>query len=128
MSDLRKVLLVDDEPDIVFVSTMALEKFGHMEVVSASSGPEAIERLATIEPDVVLLDMMMPGMDGLEVLSAIRERYQGAKYPVIFMTAKTQRTEIDEYLKAGAVGVIHKPFDPMQLPSLIKQILDDQRP
>jgi CheY-like chemotaxis protein len=118
-----KVLLVDDEPHIRRIGELSLKGVGKWTVVLASSGPDAIEAAAREAPDVILLDVMMPGMDGQETLSQLRTREETAKIPVIFMTAKVQKHEVDRYRDAGAAGVIPKPFDPMALPSMILGIL-----
>jgi CheY-like chemotaxis protein len=88
----------------------------------ASSGQEALAVVSKIQPDLVLLDMMMPGMDGLTTLQGLRANSDSASIPVIFMTAKVQDQEIKHYLEAGACGVIAKPFDPMQLAEQVRTI------
>ncbi len=118
-----KVLLIDDEPHIRRIGELSLKGVGKWIVVLASNGPEALEMAERESPDVILLDVMMPGMDGPETLKQLRGREVTARIPVIFMTAKVQKHEVDKYRVAGAVGVIPKPFDPMTLPSQIVQIL-----
>jgi len=118
-----KVLHVEDEPDIREVAGLALSLDPDMELTSAASGQEALARLETLAPDVILLDVMMPGMDGPSVLAALRERPGLQATPVIFMTARAQGSEIERYLALGAVGVITKPFDPMTLAREVRDIL-----
>ena len=120
---MRTVLLVDDEIDIRSVVEMSLTALGDWSVTTVTSGPEALERLEQEVPNLILLDVMMPGMDGMTTLGKIREREVWASVPVIFMTAKVQKQEIDQYMRLGAVGVLSKPFDPMRLPTDIDQIL-----
>ncbi|MDP3505637.1 MAG: response regulator [Myxococcales bacterium] len=119
-----KVLLVDDEEDIRKIGRLSLQAVGKFETVIASSAAEAIALAASERPDLILMDMMMPGMDGLEALAELKRDPALAAIPVLFMTARVQRTEVDQYLRLGAIGVIQKPFDPMLLPSEIRRILD----
>lgn len=123
MKKISKVLLVDDEPHIRRIGELSLKGVGKWTVVLASSGAEALTIAERETPDLILLDVMMPGMDGPATLQQLRATESTARIPVIFMTAKVQKHEVDKYLAAGAVGVIPKPFDPMALPSLILQIL-----
>ena len=115
MTDLSKVLYVEDDLDIQEVARLALEVVGRLEVEVASSGKEAVAMARTSIPDLVLLDVMMPGMDGPTTFAALREVPGMEDVPVIFVTAKVQANEIQQYLDIGAVGVIAKPFDPMTL-------------
>ncbi len=112
----KHVLLVDDEPDIRTVGEMSLRDVGGLDVAVAGSGPEALEMIKQRRPDVVLMDVMMPGMDGPTVLAQLKADPATASIPVIFLTAKVQRSEVDHYIELGAHGVIRKPFDPMTLP------------
>jgi len=120
---LRKILLVDDEADIRLVAEISLSNLGGWQVIQAASGPEALDLAAQELPDLVLLDVMMPGMDGPTALQKLRGLAGGAEVPVIFMTAKVQRAEIDRLLSLGVRGLIPKPFDPMTLPAEIRRIL-----
>ena len=120
---IRKVLLVDDEDDIRTIGQLSLSRVGGWQTVLASSGTEAISKAAAEQPDLILLDVMMPGMDGPTTLGQLRAQASTAKTPVIFMTAKIQKQEVARYLELGAVGVIGKPFDPMTLPAEIKKLL-----
>jgi CheY-like chemotaxis protein len=115
MSTLRTVLYVEDDPDIQEVARLALEVVGGLEVVVASSGDEAIQRAQEAIPDLVLLDVMMPGMDGPTTMSALKKLDGMRDVPIIFVTAKVQSAEIEQYIALGAIGVIAKPFDPMTL-------------
>jgi CheY-like chemotaxis protein len=120
---IRKVLLVDDEDDIRTIGQLSLSRVGGWQTVLASSGAEAVTKAAAEGPDLILLDVMMPGMDGPTTLGKLRAQEATAKTPVIFMTAKIQKQEVARYLELGAVGVIGKPFDPMTLPAEIKRLL-----
>ncbi len=117
-----KVLLVDDEADIRKVAQLSLTAIGKMTTVPASSARQAIEMAATEQPDLILMDMMMPGMDGLSALAELRASELLSKIPVVFFTAKVQQQEIEHYLRVGAIGVIEKPFDPLALPEQIRRI------
>ncbi|MEX1364881.1 MAG: response regulator [Nannocystaceae bacterium] len=123
MAELRKVLLVDDDEDIRMIGQMALHDVGGFEVVTASSGARALELAAAERPDVILLDVMMPGMDGPTTFRRLRDDEATAAIPVVFVTAKVQRQEVQRYLDLGAIGVIGKPFDPMSLPDELRAIV-----
>lgn len=119
---IEKVLLVDDDAAIRMVAEITLRKIGKWEVMSAESGARALELLNDFRPDVILMDMMMPGMDGLTTFNTLRRNPALAEIPVIFMTAKVHKTEVESYYQKGATAVIRKPFDPMSLPRKIQTI------
>lgn len=119
---LNKILLAEDEADIRTIEKLSLEKVGKFEVSFCVNGREVIEKVDAYNPDLIMLDVMMPEMDGVAAYEALRKNPAHQKTPVIFMTAKIQPTEVQAYLKMGAIGVIHKPFDPMKLPELIRNI------
>ena len=120
---IRKVLLVDDEDDIRTIGQLSLARVGGWETVLAASGAEALAKAAAEKPDLILLDVMMPGMDGPTTFGQLRAQPATAATPVIFMTAKVQKQEVARYLELGAVGVIAKPFDPMALPGDIRRLV-----
>ncbi|MBY0551436.1 MAG: response regulator [Candidatus Obscuribacterales bacterium] len=120
----ERVLLVDDDPRIRKIAQIALQGVAHWHVSLAASGFEALVAAAKDRPDVILLDVMMPEMDGPTTLARLKESEQTATIPVIFFTAKVQKHELDSYLALGAAGVISKPFDPMTLPQEITDILE----
>lgn len=115
-----RVLHVDDEPDIREVVEVSLGLDPNFEIRSCESGNEAIEVAAGWTPDIILLDVMMPMMDGPATLARLRDDPQTANIPVIFMTARAQTREIDHFRSLGAVGVISKPFDPMTLAPMVR--------
>lgn len=119
---LQRILLVEDDADIQAVGQLALEAVGGFTVKVCSSGSEALAQAPGFAPDVILLDVMMPGMDGVTTFAALREKPLTANIPVIFMTAKVQVHEVAHYKQLGALGVISKPFDPMALSNLILEI------
>ena len=122
MSPLKRILYVEDEPDIQAVAKMALEMVGGFQVEVCSSGEEALQAVQSFSPDLILLDVMMPGMDGPGTLQAQRALPGVGSVPVAFMTAKVQPQEVDQYRSLGALDVIAKPFDPMQLPARVRDI------
>jgi two-component system, OmpR family, response regulator len=115
-----KILIVEDDENIRLIAGMCLEE--EWRVIEAHSGLRALELAAETQPDVILLDVMMPGMDGVETLTLLRELHGLEQTPIIFMTAKVQTHEMETYVKLGAAGVIAKPFDPMSLSSEIRRI------
>ena len=122
MNALQRVLYVEDEPDIQAVAKLALEMVGGFTVKVCSSGEEAVREAAAFAPDMILLDVMMPGMDGPSTLQALRNIPELAAVPVAFMTAKVQPQEVAHYKSLGARDVIAKPFDPMTLAGQVKAI------
>jgi CheY-like chemotaxis protein len=120
--DLRRILFVEDDPDIQMVARIALEVVGGFEVLGCGSGAEALAAVVQFAPDLILLDVMMPGMDGLATLAALRELPEVRDVPVVFMTAKVQTQEVARYRELGAEDVIAKPFDPMTLPDRVRAI------
>lgn len=122
MSELTRILYVEDEPDIQAVAQIALESVGGFTLKTCSSGEEALDNAVDFNPDLILLDVMMPGMDGPSTLEALRKLPELANTPAVFMTAKVQPQEVEQLLSGGAVDVIAKPFDPMTLADNIRDI------
>lgn len=118
-----RVLYVDDEPDIREIAEMALGLDPGFEVRAAASGEDALALLQHWAPHVALLDVMMPGMDGPTLLGRIREDARYAALPVIFVTARAQRSELQSFVTMDAVGVIAKPFDPMTLAARVRELI-----
>lgn len=122
-STLNNILYVEDDPDIQTVAQIALEAVGGFALRTCSSGHAALAAIeAGFVPDLVLLDVMMPEMDGPTTLRGLRKMAMTAATPVIFMTAKVQASEVEYYKSLGALGVIPKPFDPMQLALQVRQL------
>ncbi len=115
-----RVLHVDDEPDICEVVEVSLGLDPHFATRSCGSGAEAIAVSAEWQPDIILLDVMMPVLDGPATLLQLRDNAKTADIPVIFMTARAQAREVDRFRSLGAVGVIPKPFDPMTLAASVR--------
>ena len=121
---LERVLYVEDDADIRAVGTFALEGVGGLTVRGCSSGDEAVASAAAFGPQLILLDVMMPGMDGPATLQALRALDATSATPVVFMTAKVQPAQVELYRSMGAVEVIPKPFDPMTLAGVIRAIYE----
>ncbi|MCE3043943.1 response regulator [Legionella sp. 16cNR16C] len=122
--ELSSILYAEDEADIREIAQVALEDLGNFKVIFCHDGYEVIEAAKGIIPDLVLLDVMMPGMDGPSTLIELRKLPRYTDIPAIFMTAKIQPEEVEQYKSLGAVDVIAKPFDPMTLASDIRAIWD----
>lgn len=120
-----KILLAEDEPDIQFVVQIALEDAGHL-VITVDDGQAAVERARAERFDVVLLDVMMPRMDGLGACRQLKADVQTRRLPVIFLTARSQQAEVQAGLRLGALGYIIKPFDAFTLASEIVALLNQQ--
>lgn len=121
---LERILYAEDEPDIQAVAKLALEMIGGFKVLICGNGIEALEKVTAFAPDLILLDVMMPGMDGPTTLQNLRANPATAGIPVIFLTAKVQPPEVTQYQELGALNVVAKPFDPMTLAARVKQIWD----
>lgn len=119
---LRNILYVEDEPDIQLVVKLALEAMAGMHVIGCNSGAEALARGADTDIDLILLDVMMPEMDGPTTLNYLRKIPKLAHTPVVFMTAKAHPDEVAHFKSLGALDVIAKPFDPMTLGSTLQSI------
>lgn len=115
MPQLERILCVEDEADIQAVIQVALEMVGGFQVKLCDTGQAALDAVVPFGAELILLDVMMPGMDGPSTLRALRARPETAAIPVIFMTARVQPVEVAEFMVLGALAVIAKPFDPMTL-------------
>ena len=119
---IKTILYVEDDSDIRTIGVMALQAVGGFSVVACASGQEALAAAPLAHADLILMDVMMPGMDGHQTLKALRALPATATTPAIFMTAKVQAAEIEQHIAQGALDVIAKPFDPMTLSQHIQQI------
>ena len=119
----RRLLLVDDEEDIRAVARLSLESVGGWEVVTAASGAEALGTATSAPFDAILLDVMMPELDGPSTLERLREA--GVQAPVVFLTAKVQPGDRRALEATGAAGILAKPFDPMRLPAELDRVLQE---
>jgi CheY-like chemotaxis protein len=121
---LKRILYVEDDPDIRAVGTFALEGVGGFTVRACGSGAEALAAAAGFAPQLLVLDVMMPAMDGPATLRGLRALEATAATPAVFMTAKVQPDELALYLEMGIAEVIAKPFDPMTLAGQVRAIYD----
>ena len=119
----KRILIVDDDERIRTVVKMCLIKVAKWQAIVASSGQEAIDIAIAEQPDAILLDVSMPGMSGIETIQQLQLHPQTASIPTIFLTAKVQRAEQLHYQQLGAVGLIIKPFDPLQISVEICRLL-----
>lgn len=119
---LQKILMVEDETDIQTIARVALEMVGKFDVEICSGGEEALQKAPTFAPDLIVLDVMMPVMDGPMTMARLRELDGFSQTPIVFMTAKAQPEEAAGYRALGAAAVIMKPFDPMTLADELRTI------
>lgn len=119
---LNTILCVDDAADIRAVLQISLEMIGGFSICLCASGQEALNQAAEFKPDLILLDVMMPEMNGPQTLAALRAKPELCNTPVIFMTGQDQQKESDALLEIGAIGVIRKPFKPTELAKQIKAL------
>lgn len=119
---LQRILVADDEPDILEIARIALETVGGFEVSTCSSGKRLLERLPEFEPDLVIVDVLMPDMTGPEVFEEIRRRPEYDEVPVIYLTGVIQEEELEDLRETGVADIILKPFDPMTLADRINGV------
>ena len=124
MTDIR-ILLVDDEPDIREVVDVSLGLDREFNTRACASGADALVMAADWSPSLILLDVMMPVMDGPTTLAKLRKNPRTAHIPVVFLTARMQAGEIEQYISLGAQGVLSKPFDPMTLAASVRSYLPE---
>ena len=122
MKKLDRIFYVEDEPDLQTIVQITLESIGGFTVGVCDSGDDAIIEAPAFKPDMVLLDMMMPGLNGIETLGALKTLPEMADTPVVFVTAKANTDDLYKYKTLGAAGTIPKPFDPVTLSDEIRQI------
>ncbi len=119
---LAKVCYVEDDEDIQRIVRMSLERIGKLTVEVVGDPMVAIERMKAFTPDLVLLDWMMPGMDGPTLFKKMKEYPETASLPAVFITAKASQTELDDLIRMGAIGTISKPFSPKDLPDQLRAL------
>jgi CheY-like chemotaxis protein len=119
----HKVLIIDDEDDIREVAALSLESVAGWEVVTANSGSQGLARAVEYQPDAILLDVMMPGMDGPTTFRELRKNPATAKIPVLLLTAKVQSSDQRRFADLGVEAVLFKPFDPLTLSTQIAGVL-----
>ncbi|HTW62160.1 MAG TPA: response regulator [Terracidiphilus sp.] len=119
----HRILIIDDEDDIREVAALSLESVAGWEVIMASSGAQGLVRAAEYLPDAILLDVMMPGMDGPTTFRELRKNPRTARIPVLLLTAKVQSSDQRRFADLGVEAVLFKPFDPMTLSAEISSVL-----
>jgi CheY-like chemotaxis protein len=119
----HKILIIDDEDDIREVAALSLESIAGWDVVTANSGSLGLVRAAEHQPDAILLDVMMPGMDGPTTIRELRKNAATAKIPVLLLTAKVQSSDQRRFADLGVQAVLFKPFDPLTLSTQIADVL-----
>ncbi len=119
----RKILIIDDEDDIREVAALSLESVAGWEVIVANSGAQGLARAIDRQPDAILLDIMMPGMDGPTTFRELRKNPATAKIPVLLLTAKVQSSDQRRFADLGVDAVLLKPFDPLTLSAQIADVL-----
>ena len=122
MKPLSKILYLEDDPHISEIALIALRDIAGFDVLHCGQGHDAIDAFSDYQPDMLLLDVMLPDLDGPQVLEAIRKLNGGASVPAIFMTAKAQKHEQDAYMQQGAISVIVKPFDALTLGETLQSL------
>lgn len=120
------ILIAEDEPDIRELIVFTL-RYGGFDVVVARNGTEVVERVPEVQPDLIMLDVMMPQMTGFEACRKLKAQPETAHIPVVFLTAKGHETEIEIGMEAGAVGYLLKPFSPEALNKYLRELLDTHK-
>jgi len=121
-SKLDKILCIDDDPDILAITQIALEVLGGYTLRTCTGGDEGIRQSADWQPDLIICDVMMPELDGMATLKLLRENRSTAQIPLVFLTARVEKAEMEEYRRLGADGVIEKPFDVEALPNEVQNV------
>ncbi|WP_407935404.1 response regulator [Alkalimonas cellulosilytica] len=127
MMELTRIMHVENDESIRMITEMALVDVAGFELLSCDGGQSALEQAEAFAPELVLLDVMMPKMDGLQTLAELRKLPLLASTPVVFMTAKIQQAEKQQYLDAGAIAVVEKPFEPMELGDTLRALYQQAR-
>lgn len=122
MKELKKILYAEDEPDLQTVVEMTINAMSNYEIKICDNGKKLLESVEAYNPDLILLDVMMPEMDGPTTFKNLQANEKTKNIPVVFMTAKAQVHEIETFKETGVLGIITKPFDPVNLCSDIEKI------
>ncbi|MDZ8055214.1 MAG: response regulator [Aulosira sp. ZfuVER01] len=119
----KRILVIDDEKNLCTVIQACLEYIGNWQVLVAQSGSEGLALATTEHPDAILLDVMMPDIDGMALFQKLQDNSTTREIPVILLTAKVQTVDLNEFSQLGVAGVIPKPFDPLRLSELVASTL-----
>lgn len=122
IKELKKIIVTDDDEDILQITQVTLEIMQDVQIKYCHSGQETIQEALRFQPDLIILDVMMPDMDGLATLQVMHMMPALAQIPVVFMTARARKEEVEDYKKRGVIDVIIKPFDPLTLEETIRTI------
>ncbi|MEM8571826.1 MAG: response regulator [Pseudomonadota bacterium] len=122
MKQLNRILIADDEADIRKVVCLSLQHLSTYDVKMCEDGRDAVEKAADYAPDLIILDVMMPDLDGIRTFEKLREIPETSNTPIVFLTARIQGDEVETYRALGAINVIGKPFHPVELPKIIAEI------
>ncbi len=114
MKTLQRIICADDEPDMLMIIKLSLENIGGYQVLACASGLELLDSVDSWNPDLIILDAVMPGLTGLQTLARLREGRKALGVPVLFMTGSAGADQ-EDFMTAGAIGVLGKPFDPLRL-------------
>ena len=120
----RRILIIDDEEAILAVAKLSLKMVAEWDVVTATSGPEGVMKAEAEQPEAILLDVMMPQMDGISTFKQLQANAKTQGIPVILLTAKAQAVEQRQYKQIGVTGVITKPFNSLTLANEMAELLD----
>ncbi|BAY11561.1 response regulator [Calothrix sp. NIES-2098] len=119
----KRILVIDDEKNLCTVIQACLENFGRWQVLVAQSGSEGLALATTEHPDAILLDVMMPDIDGMALFQKLQDNSTTCEIPVILLTAKVQTVDLNQFAQLGVAGVIAKPFDPLRLSEIVASTL-----
>ncbi|TGL59113.1 response regulator [Leptospira ognonensis] len=125
MKKLKSILIIEDEEDITEILKIAIEHSSDILLSFATNGQDGLTKANIEKPDLILLDVLMPGMSGLELMDELNKNEILKQIPVIFITSRVQRSEIQEYKKRGAIGLIEKPFAPLEIVTRIHLLLEE---
>lgn len=120
--ELNKILYVDDDHDILKIARLSLEKKGGFTVHTCDSGKKALEDVLTFQPDLIILDVVMPDMDGSRTMAELRKIPGAAHIPVFFMTSRLHPDELEFYERLGVAGILAKPFHPLELSNRVRDL------
>ena len=125
--NIKKILLIDDDPDVRRIGSMSLRKLGGFEVLLAASGAEGLVMAEQLLPDLILLDFIMPGLDGMVTIAELKKSPMAKGIPVIFLTGAQEPSPPEKFREVGAIGIICKPIDPLRLPTQARELVEASR-
>ncbi|MDA5556377.1 response regulator [Shimia sp. MMG029] len=128
MAEFHRILHVEDDPDIREITLLALKELGGFDVLQCDNGEDALLRAAAFEPDLLLLDVMLPGLSGIETLIAMRKIPDLAEVPAVFLTSRDVSAQDECDIRDRAIGAIQKPFDPVTLPDQLRRMVAAREP